>query len=96
MILNFYEDDAQSWKVVLKDPLAAARQWYTKNVQTGLLELRPPTRTVGVPGLQVLVYVSKSAVTKLMKVSGMESVFTREFYENDADRAILVQAQSSS
>lgn len=39
------------------------------------------------PGLQVLLYVSKSAVTKLMKVSGMENVFAREFYENDADRA---------
>ena len=87
MVINMHEDGAASWKAVMKDPTSATRQWFNKHVKTGLLETRSPTRTPGVPGLQVLVYVAQASSTKLLKASGADNVFTREFYENDADRA---------
>ena len=39
------------------------------------------------PGLQVMVYVSKAASTAVLRASGKEHVFTRDFYESDEDRA---------
>ncbi len=87
MVLNMQESNAASWKEVLKDPVAASRKWFTKHVKSGLLETRPPTRTPGAAGLQVLVYVSQASSSILLRASEEDYVFTREFCENDADRA---------
>ncbi len=65
----------------------AAKRWFDKHVKTGLLETRPPTRTPGTAGLQVLVYVAQASSAALLRASGADHVYTREFYESDADRA---------
>ena len=87
MVLNMHEDSPESWKLVLKDPILAAKRWFEKHVKTGLLETRPPTRTPGTAGLQVLVYVAQASSAALLRASGADHVYTREFYESDADRA---------
>ena len=87
MIISFHEDTVSAWKNALKDPAAATRQWLQKHVAARVLEMRPPTRTPGVAGLQTLVYIQNASSVAVLRASGADGVFTREFYVTDADRA---------
>ena len=51
------------------------------------LDIGPPTRPCGdTESMQFVVYVPKVSVNGLLMASGKDGVFTREFYESDADR----------
>ena len=80
------DDEKAPWTSVTKDPLQEARVWLQKHVKTRILETRAPTRTPGVPGIQVIVCTSAASVTPVLRVSGTDGVFTREFYDTDEDR----------
>ena len=63
------------------------RLWMQDRVKVDALEIGPPTRPCGdTESMQFVVYVPKISMNGLLMASGKDCVFTREFYESDADR----------
>ena len=53
------------------------------------LDVRPPTRIAGATtALQVIVFLKVSACTCVLRASGLDCIFVRQFVESDQDRAI--------
>ena len=60
MMASMHEDSPSTWKSIMKNPTVALRQGLQTHVGTGILETRPPTRRAGMPGVQIMIYVSKA------------------------------------
>ena len=60
-----------------------------KRAKANFLDVRPPTRIAGArDGLQVIVFLPVSACIQILRASGLDGIFVRQFIENDKDRQI--------
>ena len=89
MVLTLLREHMEDpkWDYALKRGRSAVRLWMQERVKVDALDIGPPTRPCGdTESMQFVVYVPKVSVNGLLMASGKDGVFTREFYESDADR----------
>ena len=89
MVVSFLREHMEDpkWDYALKRGRSAVRLWMQERVKVDALDIGPPTRPCGdTESMQFVVYVQEVAVNGLLMASGKDGVFTREFYESDADR----------
>ena len=81
--------EADAWAHVSKNAQALTKQWLKLRAKVDFLDVRPPTRIAGATdALQVLVFVPASAWIPILRASGLDGIFVRQFIESDQDRAL--------
>ena len=89
MVLTLLREHMEDpkWDYALKRGRSAVRLWMQERVKVDALDIGPPTRPCGdTESMQFVVYVPKVSVNGLLMASGKDGVFTRYFFESDADR----------
>ena len=89
VVLTLHREQMESpkWDYALKHGRSAIRLWIKERAKVDAMDIRPPTRPCGdTDSMQVVAFVPTSSVAAILKCSSMDGVFTREYYESDADR----------
>ena len=81
--------EADAWAHVSKNAQALTKQLFKLRAKVDFLDVRPPTRIAGATdAVQVLVFVPASAWIPILRASGLDGIFVRQFIESDQDRAL--------
>ena len=81
--------NAETWGHAVKNAQELTKQWLKLRAQVEFLDVRPPTRIAGAnDGLQVVVFVPASAWIQILRASGLDGIFVRQFMETDQDRSV--------
>ena len=72
-----------------KECAGANEKWLKLRAKVEFLDVRLPTRIAGArDGLQVIVLLPVAACIPVLRASGLDGIFVRQFIENDKDRQI--------
>ena len=81
--------DADAWAHASRNAQELTKKWLKLRARFDFLDVRPPTRIAGATdGLQVIVFVPVSAWIPILRASGVDGIFVRQFIESDHDRGI--------
>ena len=84
-----HHTDGEAWESAVKNAQELTKKWLKLRAKVDFLDVQQPTRIAGATSaLQVIVFLPVSASTAVLRASGLDEIFVRQFIENDRDRAI--------
>ena len=84
-----HHTDGATLESAVKNAQGLTKKLLKLRAKVDFLDMRPPTRIAGATSaLQVVVFLQVSVSTAILRASGLDGIFVRQFIENDRDRAI--------